>query len=315
MPVCLQVLMEKIIAIDKKVSIIFTDYSEALDSVSHCNLFEAFLEMGFPKHLVVLLKSLYVNQRAINRWNRERTQEFVIGRGARQGCIISPHLFVTYTEKAMRDKEVSKYGVKFGGTHISNLRYADDTALIARRENCTAYQPLTNSVNEVGKGMNIRLNVKKTKLLVAGADLDEVHNIQIDSETVEQVDHFKYLGSTKYNIANCSKDIKSRIAIAKKRMVDLQVLWNDKNLSMPLKMKLVKTLVWSALVYGAESWTLWKADESRIMAAEMWIWRRMLNISWKQKRTNTSILCDLDTERKLLGKNHKPETGVFWTHP
>ena len=94
MPVCLQVLMEKIIAIDKTVSIIFTDYSEALDSVSHCNLFEAFLEMGFPKHL----------------------------------------------EKAMRDTEVSKYGVKFGGTHISNLRYADDTALIARGENCTTYQ-------------------------------------------------------------------------------------------------------------------------------------------------------------------------------
>ena len=105
---------------------------------------------------------------------------------------------------------------------------------------------------------------------MAGADPDEVHNIEIDGETVEQVDHFKYLWSTKYNNANSSKDIKSRIAIAKKRMIDLHVLWNDRNLSMPLKMKLVKTLVWSALVYGAESWTLCKADESRIMAPEMW---------------------------------------------
>ena len=91
--------MEKIIAIDRKVFIMFIDYSKAFDSVSHCKLFEAFLEMGFPKHLVALLKSLYVNQRAIIRWNGERTQEFEIGRGARQGCIISPHLFVTYTEK------------------------------------------------------------------------------------------------------------------------------------------------------------------------------------------------------------------------
>ena len=64
--------------------------------------------------------------------------------------------------------------------------------------------------------MNLRLNVEKTKLPVARADPDEVHNIKIDGETVEQVDHFKYLGSTKYNNANCSKDIKSRIAIAKK---------------------------------------------------------------------------------------------------
>ena len=159
--------------------------------------------------------------------------------------------------------------------------------------------------------MNIRLNVKKTNLLVAGTDLDEVHNIQIDGGTVEQVDHFKYLGSTKYNNANCSRDIKSRIAIAKKRMIDLQVLWNDRNLSMPLKMKLVKTLVWSALIYGAESWTLCKADESRIMAAEMWFWRRMLNISWKQKRTNASILCELNTERQLLGKIISLKLGYF----
>ena len=203
MLVRLQVLMEKIIALDGKVFIMFIDYSKAFDSVSQCKLFKAFLEMGFPKHLVALLKSLYFNQRATIRWNGERTQEFEVGRGARQGCTISPHLFTTYTEKGMRDAEVSKFGVKIGGTYISNLRYADDTALIAKSEE--EIVQLTNSVNEVGNGMNLRLNVKKTKLLVAGTGPDEVHNIEIDGETVEQVDHFKYLWSTKYNNANSSK--------------------------------------------------------------------------------------------------------------
>ena len=83
---------------------------------------------------------------------------------------------------------------------------------------------------------------------------------------------------------------------------------------MPLKMKLVKTLVWSALVYGAESWTLCKADESRILACEMWFWRRMLNISmisWKQNGINASILCELDTERQLLGKIINLKLGYF----
>ena len=88
------------------------------------------------------------------------------------------------------------------------------------------------------------------------------------------MDRFKYLRSTKTANTICSSDIKSRIAIAKKRMIDLQVIWNDTNLATQLKMKLVKTLVWSAVVYGAESWTLFKADENRIMAAEMWFWRR-----------------------------------------
>ena len=127
MLVCLQVLMEKIIAVEQEVFIMFIDYSKAFDSVSHCKLLEAFLEMGFPKHLVALLRFLYVNQRATIRWNGDHTQEFQIGRGARQGCILSPHLFVTYTEKGMRDAQVSKYGVNVGGKLISNLRYAGDT--------------------------------------------------------------------------------------------------------------------------------------------------------------------------------------------
>ena len=76
-------------------------------------------------------------------------------------------------------------------------------------------------------------------------------------------------------------------------------------------MKLVKTLVWSALIYGAESWTLCKADENRIMAAEMWLWRRMLNINWKQKRTNVSILQELETDRQLLGKVVSLKLGYF----
>ena len=268
MLVCLQVLMEKIIAVEQEIFIMFIDYSKAFDSVSHCKLREAFLEMGFPKHLVVLLRSLYVNQRATIRWNGDHTQEFQIGRGARQGCILSPHLFVTYTEKGIRDAEVSKYGINVGGKLISNLRYADDTALLVNSKD--GITQLTNSVNDAGKELNLKLNVKKTKIMVAGAVPEEEHNIMIDGENVEQVDRFKYLGSTKTANANCSNDIKSRIAIAKKRMIDLQVIWNDTNLSIQLKMKLVKTLVWSALVYGAESWTLFKADVNRIMAAEMW---------------------------------------------
>ena len=272
---------------------------------------EAFLEMGFPKHLVALLRSLHVCKPKSNNkmewWSHE---EFQIGKGARQGCILSPHLFVTYTEKGMRDAEVYKYGVNVGGKLISNLRYADDTALLANSKD--EITQLTNSVNDAGKELNLRLNVKKTKIMVAGAVPEEEHNIMIDGENVEQVDRFKYLGSTKTANANCSNDIKSRIAIAKKRMIDLQVIWNDTNLSIQLKMKLVKTLVWSALLYGAESWTLFKADVNRIMAAEMWFfWRRMLNINWKQKRTNANVLLELGTERQLLGKVISLKMGYF----
>ena len=128
------------------------------------------------------------------------------------------------------------------------------------------------------------------------------HNITIDGEKVEQVESFKYLGSTKTATAACSGDIKSIIAIAKLRILELQDIWNGRNLSKDLKVRLIKAVVWSALIYGAKAWTIFKSDENRIMAAEMWIWRRMLGVSWKEKRTNASILSELDDKKELLRK-------------
>ena len=94
-------------------------------------------------------------------------------------------------------------------------------------------------------------------------------------------------------------------------MIELQDVWNDKNLSKDLKARLVKALVWSALIYGTDAWTLFKSDENRIMAAEMWIWRRTLGVSWKEKRTNASILSELEG---IAGKDNNSKTDLLWSH-
>ena len=98
--------------------------------------------------------------------------------------IVSPHLFVTYTEKGMRDAETSYFGITIGGTAISNLRYADDTALIENSKE--ALEHLTKNVNEVGKQLNLKLNIKKTKLMVTGS-LKEEHNITIDGKKLSEL--------------------------------------------------------------------------------------------------------------------------------
>ena len=148
--------------------------------------------------------------------------------------------------------------------------------------------------------------------MVAGAVPEEEHNIMIDGENVEQVDRFKYLGSTKTANANCSNDIKSRIAIAKKRMIDLQVIWNDTNLSIQLKMKLVKTLVWSALVYGAESWTLFKAD--RIMAARIVVLEAYAQHKLDAEKNKCQCFARAWNRETTTGKGHKPQNGILWPY-
>ena len=93
--------------------------------------------------------------------------------------------------------------------------------------------------------------------------------IDIAGETIECVDHFKYLGSIKTDSADCSKDVNARIGMAKKRVLELNNIWKDTNIRKELKIKLMKCLVWTVMTYGAEGWTLRKRDEKKINSAEM----------------------------------------------
>ena len=129
------------------------------------------------------------------------------------------------------------YGI-VGVTPIPNLRYADDTALIeGSHEKKMSGLPRVSI--RLGKNLHLKLKVKKTKVLVAGKAKEEC-TILIDGQKVKQVESFKYLDSTKTATAYCTSDIKSRIAIAKWRMIELHNLWNNSNLPFQLKVKLVK---------------------------------------------------------------------------
>ena len=261
----------------------------------------------FPKHLVNILKGLYTDQTATIRWNKEHTEPFAISKGVRQGCILSPHLFSTYTEKIMRDADVDNYGIKIGGRLISNLRYADDTALCAdsHEDICK----LLNSINEEGKLKNMKLNAKKTKVMYIGKG--QYKDIKIDDVTLERVSEFTYLGSNKTSNGDCKPDISRRIGMAKRKMIDLRNLWKDKDLSNQLKIKIMKTLVWTTITYGAEGWTLRADEKKKIQAAEMWCYRRLANVTWKEKRSNKSILEELNAERELLGLVVKRKLTYF----
>ncbi|GFS23159.1 endonuclease-reverse transcriptase [Elysia marginata] len=120
-------------------------------------------------------------------------------------------------------------------------------------------------------------------------------DIKIDRRSLENVDNFKYLGSIKTSDGTCTKDINTRIAMAKQGIVSLNNIWKDKSIPKPLTFKLLKTLVWPRMLYGCETWTMRKADELNIEAAEMWFFRRLLRVSWKDRRTNGNVLAEMGT--------------------
>ena len=296
----LQIVIEKIRDSHEGGVITFIDYSKAFDSVIHAKLIEVMTNMAFPKHLIALVASLYQDQKATIRWNNENCEPFNIKKGVRQGCILSPHLFNIYTEQIMRDADIEDMGINIGGRDITNLRYADDTALLA--DNTTSMKRILHRVDTSGKGAGLLLNAKKTKVMnISGTALQHgPSEIKVNKISLENVSSFKYLGSTKKSDGTCKEDISTRIGMAKQRMVQLNNVWKDRSIPTELKVKILKCLVWPIMLYGCETWTTKKAEEKRIEAAEMWFYRRLLRVSWTEHRTNDNILQELGMQKCLL---------------
>ena len=128
--------MEKTREFQKNIYSCFTEYAEVFDYVDHSKLWKVLKEMGIPDHLTYLLRNLYAGQEATVRTGHGTTDWFQIGKGVRQGCILSPCLFNLYTEYIMRNTglDEAQAGIKIARKNINNLRYADDTTLMAESE-------------------------------------------------------------------------------------------------------------------------------------------------------------------------------------
>ena len=129
-------IIEKAREFQKNIYFCFIDYAKASDCVNHNELWKILQEIGIPDHLTCLLRNLYTGQEAVVRTGHGTTDWFQIEKGVHQGCILSPCLFNLYSEYIMRNAGLDKaqVGIKIAGININNLRYADDTTLMAESE-------------------------------------------------------------------------------------------------------------------------------------------------------------------------------------
>ena len=179
-------IMEKARDFQKNIYFCFLDYANAFDCVDHNTLWRILKEMGIPDHLTCLSRNLYAGQEATVRTGHGTTDWFQIGKGVRQGCISSPCLFNLYAEIIMSNAglEEAQAGIKIARRNINNLRYADDTTLMAEREE--ELKSLLMKVKEESEKVDLKLDIQKTKIMVSGP----ITLWQIDGETVETVADF-----------------------------------------------------------------------------------------------------------------------------
>ena len=175
-------------------------------------------------------------------------------------------------------------GIKFAGRNINNLRYADDTTLMAESEE--ELKSLLKKVKEDSEKVGLKLNIQKTKIMASGP----ITSWQIDGETVETVIDFIIWGSKLNEDGDCSHEIKRCLLLGRKVMTNLDSLFKSRDITLPTKVCLVKAVVFPVVVYGCESWIIKKVEHQRITAFELRCWRRLLRVPWTVRRSNQSIL-------------------------
>ena len=292
-------LMERMIEKQKDVYMCFIDYEKAFDRVRHGELMKILGEVGLDAREKRVISNLYWEQEAAVKVGEELTEYQSIPRGVRQGCVMSPDLFNLYSEMVMRQLQ-DKEGIKIGGYNINNVRYADDTVLVA--DGAEKLQELLNEVVRASQERGLTVNKDKTKVMVASKRSDTPRvDILVNGVTLEQVNSFTYLGSVLAEDCRCITEIKKRIGIAKTAFNRMRNFLTNRKVSIVVRRRAVKTYIWSTLLYGAEAWTINKEMEKRLEAMEMWMWRRMMRVSWVERKSNEEVMRMAGVRRELMG--------------
>ena len=186
--------------------------------------------------------------------------------------------------------EEAQAGIKIAGRNINNLRYADETTVMAESEELKS---LLMKVKEESEKVGLKLNIQKTKIMVSGP---------ITSwQTVDTVADFIFGGSKITADGDCSHEIKRSLLLGRKVMTNLDSILKSRDITLSTKVHLVKAMIFPVVMYGCESWTIKKAEGQRIDVFELWCWRRLLRVPWTSRRSNQSILKEISPGCSLEG--------------
>ena len=191
--------------------------------------------------------------------------------------------------------EETQAGIKIAGRNINNLRYAEGTTLRAESED--ELKILLMKVNVESVKVGLKIKTQKTKIMASGP----ITSWDIDGKAGETASDFILGGSKITANGDCSHEIKRRLLLGRKVMTNLDSIFKSRDIILTTKVRLVTAMVFPVVIYGCETWTVKKAEHQRIDAFELWCWRRLLRVPWSARRSNQSILKEINPGISLEG--------------
>jgi hypothetical protein len=329
---CLRQLQEKCIEQNQSLFVVFVDFTKAFDTVGRTGLWQLLRRYGCQDKFTRMIESLHTGMKAKVKEAGETSDSFPVSNGVKQGCVLAPTLFSIFLsamlEEAFRDLEegvyiqsrqdanlfnVSHFKAKTKTTQIlvRELLFADDSALVAHTPK--QMQCVVDAFSAASKKFGLQINIKKTEVLFQpGSNHREEVNIIVDGTALNQIDHFTYLGSIISRDGRIDSELTKRMAKASSAFGRLRTrLWNNHHVSIRVKCKIYRAIVLSTLLYGAESWTLYRSQVKKLHAFMMRHLRSIMKVTWKDKVTNKVILerADLPSMEDLLIRKALRWTG------
>ena len=246
-------------------------------------------------NLIQVIENLYNKATSAVYLNGDIGDWFRTTVGVRQGCLLSPTLFNIFLERIMTDALEDHQGtVSIGGRTITNLRFDDDSDGLAGKEEELA--SLVDRLDKTSAAFGMEISAEKTKLMTNNANGISI-DIRINGEKLDEVDSFKYLGAVVTDQGS-KPEVLSRIAQTTAALARLKTIWSDKHISLSSKIRLMRSLVISVLLYACETWTLTADILKKLQATEMRCFRKLLGISYRDHITNDGVR---DRIRQAIG--------------
>ena len=262
----------------------FIDYEKAFDSIEHFAIIDALRQIGVNEGYVKIIKDMYTNATASINIEEMTSKPFKINRGVRQGDPISPKLFTTAIHEILRKSQFGTTGIPIDGEILTDLRFADDIALLAK--NTDELNAQLNEINQEGNKVGMKIHRGKTKYMTNN---ENANNATIAGEEIEKVTHYKYLGQTMYMKEATNAKIDERIRAGWNSFGKHKEILQNKEIPTNLKKRVFDQCILPTLTYGCQTWKINKGTIRKIRTAQRKMERKMLNIKQTDRIKNSDI--------------------------